>query len=373
MDAASAHDAFRARRYFGSLDGVRALSIVAVIWHHSDIPFADAHPAWRRGFLGVDMFFVLSGFLIVTLLLRERGRSGTISMRGFYLRRALRIFPLYYALLGLLSLVALARPGSGLAEVWWDELPILAFYLANWLPITTFMDIAWSLSAEEQFYLLWPPLERYASRFALPVLGVALVLSELVQLGVIDGFLLAAFGWDADTPEMLRGPTFAPILLGVLLAHGLHRPAGFRRLFALTGWRGAPLLFAFGIGLLIVLAPPDLRGWPRPTLHLLMTAFLASLVVREDHALARPLCIAPVRRIGVVSYGMYLLHVLAVDVARRVLGRVETPVPLDHFLLSLALTWGIAEVSFRYFERRFLRLKDRLSGRSLAEAAPGSA
>lgn len=363
MDAATAQDAYRARRYFGSLDGVRALSIVAVIWHHSDLPFSGAHPVWRRGFLGVDMFFVLSGFLIVTLLLRERDRSGTVSLRGFYLRRSLRIFPLYYALLAFLSLLVVARPSSALGAVWWEELPILAFYLANWLPVSTFMDIAWSLSAEEQFYLLWPPLERFAARVAGPVLAVALVLSELIQFGAIDGVLEAAFGWGPNTPEMLRGPTFAPILLGVLLAHGLHRPTVFRRIFALTGWRGAPVLFAGVIVALLVLAPEELRGWPRPALHLAMTAFLASLVVREDHALAGPLGFAPIRRIGVVSYGMYLLHVLAVDIARRGLARVETGVAVDHFLVSLLLTWGLAELSFRFFEQRFLRLKDRLSGR----------
>src|SRR5262245_42024739 len=96
------YDEFRSRKTFASLDGIRCLSIVAVIWHHSvvGVPWL---PGTERGFLGVDMFFVLSGFLIVTLLLRERDKTGAISMREFYARRALRIFPPYYALLAVLT------------------------------------------------------------------------------------------------------------------------------------------------------------------------------------------------------------------------------------------------------------------------------
>src|SRR5215831_19037330 len=98
-------------RTFGSLDGLRALAILGVIWHHS----ASALPGWpitARGFLGVDLFFVISGFLIVTLLLRERRRTATISLRKFYVRRFLRIFPPYYGLLALVTIVALLKPGE---------------------------------------------------------------------------------------------------------------------------------------------------------------------------------------------------------------------------------------------------------------------
>jgi peptidoglycan/LPS O-acetylase OafA/YrhL len=92
-------------RFFGSLDGPRALNIVAVIWLHSwwETPYhtrLEAMPVLRQGFYGVQVFFVVSGFLITTLLPREMERYGTISLRDFYNRRALRIWPLYYAVLG---------------------------------------------------------------------------------------------------------------------------------------------------------------------------------------------------------------------------------------------------------------------------------
>src|ERR1700683_2022788 len=103
---------FREVRFFGSLDGLRALSIIGVIWFHScwATPFyekLETIPLLRQGEWGVNIFFVISGFLITTLLLRERHRSGTISIRDFYIRRSLRIWPLYYATLGLYVVIEL--------------------------------------------------------------------------------------------------------------------------------------------------------------------------------------------------------------------------------------------------------------------------
>ncbi|MGB2610895.1 MAG: acyltransferase, partial [Isosphaeraceae bacterium] len=92
-----AHEQYLGTRTFASLNGVRGLCILSVLWHHA--PGGLHALILERGFLGVDMFFVLSGFLIVTLLLRERDRTGSISLKKFYARRTLRIFPIYYLVL----------------------------------------------------------------------------------------------------------------------------------------------------------------------------------------------------------------------------------------------------------------------------------
>src|ERR1700733_1134905 len=99
------YSAYLATRTFASLDGLRALAVLGVLWYHTteDLP---PWPALRRGFLGVDFFFIISGFLIVTLLLRERRSSGTISLRNFYTRRSLRIFPAYWTMLLFVACVA---------------------------------------------------------------------------------------------------------------------------------------------------------------------------------------------------------------------------------------------------------------------------
>jgi peptidoglycan/LPS O-acetylase OafA/YrhL len=118
------YSAFRSRAYFNSLDGLRSLCILAVIWHHQ-LEYAPGIPLGRLGFLGVDMFFVLSGFLITTLLLRERDRRSDVSLRAFYLRRSLRIFPVYYALLAALTVFYMVRPNGNSAAGFIQDLPYL--------------------------------------------------------------------------------------------------------------------------------------------------------------------------------------------------------------------------------------------------------
>src|SRR5262245_12093123 len=144
---------------FGSLDGLRALSIVPVVWHH-----ATPHPldgALGRGPLGVDLFFAISGFLITTLLLRERDER-TIDLRSFYVRRTLRIFPLYYVVLGafIAHAIFFRAPGAP-RDHFLASLPSYATYTSNWfvdnaVSHAVVFSFAWSLATEEQFYLGFP-------------------------------------------------------------------------------------------------------------------------------------------------------------------------------------------------------------------------
>ena len=155
-----AFEKYRDNRTFHSLDGIRALCILAVIWHH--VPTWTECTIFQRGFLGVDMFFVLSGFLIVTLLLREKDRQHRISLKNFYIRRALRIFPIYYLVLFLVLLMYVAtKASSSNAQMYYRKLPFLLTYTSNWVEISVAnMGIMWSLATEEQFYLLWPAIEK---------------------------------------------------------------------------------------------------------------------------------------------------------------------------------------------------------------------
>jgi peptidoglycan/LPS O-acetylase OafA/YrhL len=355
---AAAHQAFLARRTFGSLDGLRCLAIVAVVWHHARGVLGSGRLA-GRGFLGVDLFFTISGFLIVTLLLRERDRHGAVSLRAFYGRRALRIFPLYYGVLLATALMfaTVQRHGAG-AHAFFVELPRCALYLTNWWPSTTMLAITWSLSAEEQFYAVWPPLEKLTRHRTVPILLALVAAGEIIAFGALDGVWSAAFG--GRPPAMLREVTFTPILLGVLLAHVLHDRRGYAAAARLLGGRATPIALVVALFAFLALAPDDLTGWPRFVVHLLMLAFVASSVVREDHLLAPVWRLRGVARIGVVSYGVYLLHPFALDGARRVVDRGLLPAPAL-FPLTLALAWAIAEVSFRFYEQPLLRLKGRFA------------
>ena len=353
----SDYAAYRARRTFGSLDGFRCVSILAVIWHHSrgDLQLGRIG---TRGFLGVDMFFVLSGFLIVTLLLRERDRNGEISLKAFYARRALRIMPLYYGVvLGTALLFIGFRPDGETGQSMRHALPYLLTYTTNWFVVGNLLDITWSLSAEEQFYLLWPPVQKYVRR-PLWVLFALLVLGQLIHFGLFDT-QLAKLGAGPEDLGMLRETTFTPILLGVLLAYILHSQLGFERVARVLGHRMTPLWLAAALLASLELMPEDLRGWPRLTIHLLMMALLASAVVREDHVLAPLLKWPPVVRIGVLSYGMYLLHVFVVHFTDR-LGEHGLPA-LFLFPLAVLGTVAVAELSYRFYETPFLRLKKRFT------------
>ncbi|WP_174280143.1 acyltransferase family protein [Sphingomonas bacterium] len=124
-------EAFRRRKHFDGLNGLRALAILAVIWHHC---YTGRVVALGRGFLGVDLFFVLSGFLIMTLLLRERAATGRLSLPRFWVRRALRLFPPYYLLLAITAGAALLHPAGTAARGFFTTLPTDLVYLSNWVP-----------------------------------------------------------------------------------------------------------------------------------------------------------------------------------------------------------------------------------------------
>ena len=352
---------YKSNTFFGSLDGVRALSVLAVVWHHTAEPIAIL-PMTGRGFVGVDMFFVLSGFLIVTLLLREKQRNGNISLGRFYMRRSLRIFPLYYGLLfGLTLLFGVLVTGSSLSAPFLDRLPYYLTYTANWVPAAGgLMAIAWSLAAEEQFYLFWPPLEKLFKRpiILYPLIFFLIFLNQLVNFRYITPFL-SRFGFEYVELEMLQ-VTFTPILLGVLLAHLLHRPTSYRAVARTIGhrWMGPVWLGA----LLVVLNIPnnDIGGIQRLTIHLLMTYLLAALVCRETHPLRPYLSWKWLARVGMISYGIYLLHMPVRLIGFELVDRLRLEsIPGALFFLTLCGTLIAAELSFRYFETPFLRLKAR--------------
>jgi len=360
------HSSYLSCKYFTSLDVFRFLAIMAVLWHHTSEGYAWL-PVSQRGFLGVDLFFVISGFLIVTLLLRERDRTGGISLRQFYLRRTLRIFPIYYAILGgLTAFFLFVKPGSSMAGPFFRDLPYQAFYLSNLLGVGgTLLGITWSLATEEQFYLVWPPIEKWLGRYAIPILLGIIAVNQVINFGFLDQWL----GESRQHRSILQ-TTFTPICLGVLLAHALHEDRWFNRIASVLGrpWTSMvllPLLLLVGS-----IPQPDISGWHRLLLHVLMMLLVASCVIREDNWLYRSLGFGLVRRIGVISYGMYLFHMFVIHITRLLIGSERTAPPFTFFLVTAALTIVLAELSFRFYESPFLRLKDRLhaSARKKAEA-----
>ncbi len=343
---------------FGSLDGIRALAILAVLWHHTPGVYG-LFPGSNRGFLGVDMFFVLSGFLITTLLIRERRRLGGISLRAFWARRSLRIFPVYYVFLAAITSVAVVLGLSGATELL-EALPAHLLYLSNFATQRgPALDHLWSLATEEQFYLVWPFVEAYAGPTLRMLLLAAAIGANVVwatRLGLEPNLEM----YDLEIGQA----TYLPILLGVALAHGLDS-AGVRRVlfplfhprFASLAWLGILLFGTF-------LYPSDLQGIPRIAIQVLMAGFLGACVMQPKHVLSGLLDARPLVLIGTVSYGMYLFHMAVFGglqkVESRWLGEGGLG-PLGFVVIGSLLTYVVAAMSFRWFETPLLRLKTRFA------------
>jgi peptidoglycan/LPS O-acetylase OafA/YrhL len=304
----------------------------------------------------VDLFFVISGFLIVTLILRERTATGSISLRNFYGRRVLRIFPVYYGLLAALSVFFLAFPRLTSAHPFFAELPYDASYSSNLIVPISLMGISWSLATEEQFYLLWPPVEKFLGRLVLPILGAVVVANQLINLRVADPWLRQVFGVSHDDLYILQ-VTFTPICLGVGLAHLLHSERGFARAARFLGSRAAAPCCMALLVLVANLPSRDIAGGQRLAVQLSMAALVGSCVVREDNGLRRFLTWPPIKRIGVISYGMYLYHIVARHIADWLVVGFGGRSPWLEFLLCLVMTICVADLSYRFVEQPVLSLK----------------
>ena len=381
----SNHGAGRPKFRLVGLDGLRAVAVLAVIGYHADVP------GMTGGFLGVDVFFVISGFLITTLLLREYTLSGgRIGLADFYRRRIRRLVP------GMLAVVGVCLLAS--TWIWTDSARLVrrdavasAFYVMNWVGIFGHVDYftatgrpsmlqhLWSLAVEEQFYLVWPlvllivlrrpgPGGRRPRR---PLTKLALRRTLLVALCIAAGSTLLMailavatnvpygangtrlyFGTDTHAMGLMTGAALAAANALFRLARGPRKaPAGRPRRWALSDGvavlAGAGLLWSFehvnaySVGLY--------RGgfW----LVSLVTAVLLVCAIRRGSATARLLETRPFVWVGRRSYALYLWHWPVVVVTRPGL---DLPLPwLLVLVLRLALTVALAEASYRWVEVPF--------------------
>jgi peptidoglycan/LPS O-acetylase OafA/YrhL len=362
LEPAGLYEAFKKVRTFASLDGLRAFSILGVMWHHtrdSNTPLTSRLWLTNFGYLYVDLFFTVSGFLIVTLLLRQRDKNASFSLPNFYARRGLRIFPLYYAILGVFTLYYLPRDTVN-ATQFKSDLPYLLVYLTNWHHAAGMFHITWTLSTEEQFYLLWPPVERFLSRWVAPILVVLTAITQILHFGLVDPLLKAWLGWDSDYPAMLRHTTFMPIIFGVLLAHLLHDRSSYIKLAPWLAHRWTLPLALVTMFIAPQFFPSDMRGFPRLLMQSIMFVVIGSTVIREDHKMRGVLAFPPLARIGVLSYGLYLLHHFGNSIVEKGLQRLGfESMPFVPFVGGFCVSYVLAELSYRFFETPFLKLKER--------------
>jgi peptidoglycan/LPS O-acetylase OafA/YrhL len=352
------------QRYVEAFDGVRAMAVLLVIAYHTRAMLDPVDAGLlagiaRNGWVGVDVFFTLSGFLITGILLRTRGQPGWF--RNFYVRRILRIFPLYY---GLVTLVLGARLLAGAPNVhpWWSFYAFVSNWFVGRSAAEDFaLDVSWSLAIEEQFYLLWPAFVALAPRRVFLV-GIAVIVlaCPVVRFVVHDPSHLASY---TDTWCRLDA-----LAIGALAAVAWED----RVRWAVVGAR---VLAWPALGVVVALAAVgamDMRavGWAVPGYTVVAVAIaLVLLALASDGvpAMRWILTWRPLVHVGRVSYGVYLLHpfvlgVLQVVVSGLPIRPAESAVAsLVAFAVPPLISTAVATLVFRTVEAPILALKDRLA------------
>ena len=344
------------------LDGLRGLAVLAVMAYHSDL-----RRVLPGGFLGVDLFFVLSGFLITALLLREHRQSGRVRLPRFYLRRALRLFPALFVVLAACCLWAAFRtPPARAAEIYRAAL-LTAGHGANlawvWSAQLDLLGHAWSLSLEEQFYLAWPVVLILLLRF-----GVSLRrIGWLIVAGIAASALLRAALWLGLGPAYAGAiavslatradSLLAGCLAGVIVsAGGLPRSSAGCTALRAAAWVSAALLFLFALTAKEGASYLHLGGFT------VVAAAAAVLITALTHSPPRRIASA-LCWIGRISYGLYLWHFPLLSIAPKLIHGVVPATRLVPGLagaLACALAFAAAALSYYAVERPFLRWKERL-------------
>jgi peptidoglycan/LPS O-acetylase OafA/YrhL len=346
--------------YVKQLDGLRAASICAVMIVH----MANGKRLGKGGWIGVDVFFVLSGFLITVLLLEDgrKRRGGRPSLPRFYLRRAFRLMPAFFAFLGLALLFAAIFRSSDYG-IWAHDLYMAATYRMDFYALghatVDGLGPTWTLCLEEQFYLVWPItlilLSAVVSRRG--VMG-------FVAGGVVTSFLISIvlYSHHVGALRLYVGPdtNAAPLLLGCLL--GLAFNGGYlHRLSGTSFARWFPACFMVLLGgwtLFIGNNTPAVFIGPTLVFCILAAAAIACLTLEQGSLAARLLGARPIVWIGKISYSLYLWNELVLKLAPKI-----GPGFLGKAVIGLVLTFVIASGSYYLIEQPFQRLKRTLDRR----------
>ena len=347
--------------YLPGLDGLRAIAIIGVLLYHAGIDWVPG------GFLGVDVFFVLSGFLITSLILEEYDRAGRIDFKRFYIRRARRLLPAVFVLLIAVGIAVLLFYRDALSAFREDALATL-LYLNNWWYVVVdqsyfesmgrppLLKHLWSLSVEEQFYLIWPAvallLVRRGGRPLVRRVAIFLAVAStawMAYLAIRGGYPIDAdpsrayFGTDSHMMGLVIGAALATVWRPGRLSANIPRGAQI-------------LVTAIGVAMIAVIAGfylfvGEFTPWLYRGGFLVLAVFTAVLIAAATHPaspLGALLGIGVLRYLGRRSYGIYLWHWPIFMVTRPGID-VPWSEPVA-FAARLAITLAVAEVSYRLVE-----------------------
>jgi peptidoglycan/LPS O-acetylase OafA/YrhL len=364
------------RHRVAQLDGLRAIAVLAVMAQHSALAFG------RGGLFGVDVFFVLSGFLITGVLMGEYERRGTFSLRRFYLRRWLRLYPALIVVIVCLMPIGVTLVPAHTWHQWLVGAGAAATYTSNLLDLSQGrlvqgpLDPTWSLAVEEQFYLLWPLALMGLLALGLRLRWVITIVLTAAAAGLSLFWLTYTAPTTVQPPLSLSGieayvrpdARFGELLLGCALSLVLVRRRGPLPVSADRLLSAGVVVAIVGVILarsqyLHALEPGG--GNPMamiPVIAVCATLLVARLATNDRSLLSRVLALRPLPQIGLISYGLYLWHAPIFEVVHpNFLG-----IPRSEQIVQWTLTFVAAYASYRIVEQPFLRRKDRLRSTPVA-------
>ncbi|RYY51197.1 MAG: acyltransferase [Chitinophagaceae bacterium] len=365
------------KTYFDNLDGLRFFCFLSVFLFHSfhtEIPSVKEstvfqlvkHDLFGNGFLGVNFFFVLSGFLITYLLIKEKLRNGRIHIVNFWIRRVLRIWPLYFAcvfygfvIFPYTKIMAGARPDET-ANIWYYLGFISNFdYINKGLPDSPGLGVLWSVAIEEQFYLVWPViLSLFAvKRFWIPL--VAILAGSLLFRALNDVYKLH---------EMHTLSCIGDMALGGLGAWLILQKNWFAQQIRTVPRTVIVLMYAAFVFVFLFRDEFLLSNyWLRVFERLFISSIMLFIILEQcyaEHSFYKMGKFKTVSRLGLVTYGLYCLHFILISLLVGLSKKLGTngstwQVVLMEPAASLVITVIVSFISFRYFEAPFLKLKER--------------
>jgi len=365
------------KTYFDNLDGLRFFCFLSVFLFHSfhtEIPAVKESGIFEfvkfslfgNGFLGVNFFFVLSGFLITYLLIKEKQRNGTIHIVNFWIRRILRIWPLYFAcvfygfvIFPYTKIIAGGTPAET-ANIWYYLGFISNFdYINKGLPDSPGLGVLWSVAIEEQFYLVWPVILSFFAvrKFWIPLISI-----------LIGSLVFRAFNDVYKLHEMHTLSCIGDMALG-----GLGAWLILQRTWFTEKMRNVPryviVLMYLAFAFVFLFRDEYLLStyWLRIFERLIISSIMLFIILEQCYAknsFYKMGNFKTVSRLGLLTYGLYCLHFILISLLVGVSKKLGTntgtwQVILMEPAVSLVLTVIVSYISFRFFETPFLKLKER--------------
>lgn len=372
--------------FFPNLDGLRFFSFFVVYLHHCYLSFftylENNEPTaykvqaflFQYGTLGVNFFFVLSGFLITYLLIKEKELNGTIHIGKFYVRRILRIWPLYYLCLaiGFIAFPLIKHYTGDTSTESASPLSYVLFlanfdYMNTWpeKPSAILLSVLWSVAVEEQFYLLWPVIlkfvpNKYFKHLFLLIMGGSLLFRSFYTA-------------DTDSDHAVRYfhtlSLIGDMALGGLIAWYCAHETRFKQWITNIPKSGIIFLYLFTITICLFKGVVFPYGWPIIFERLIIGICFGLIIAEQNYAVNSPFKMSQLKtisKLGVYTYGLYCLHLLAMYVTVKIVVKMgwfegNILVAIGSAIIGLILSILISLLSFHLYEKWFLKFKDKFA------------